>query len=142
MDRIEALVAEIIDNQKGSLARIVSPKTIAVLARGDIFAVIFHSISQSLTLRLHELLKSHEHYHGVVEVLPHLLSHRQIFGFCGPSMKLEKRILFVLSGEISDQPGDSSGEASLVDEVVEWLKDNYPLIGLDIHTKGVEFNTV
>ena len=139
VEHVEALIAQIIHNQEGSLTRIMSDKSIAEMARGDIFAVIFDSIDRSLTLRLHNLLKDIEPYRGLVQVLPHLPWHRQVFGDCPPSMRLEAKSLFVWSSEDPDQSDEEGEEARVSDEIVQWAKTKYPLLGLSVQKKAIGF---
>lgn len=138
VEHIEALIAQIVHNQEGSLTRVVSDESIAEMARGNIFAVIFDSIDRSLTVRLHDLLKKVEPYRGLVQVLPHLPRHRQVFGGCPPSLRLEAKTLFVWSPE---DPGqfDDEEEPGVPDEIVQWVKEEYPLLGLSVQKKAVGF---
>jgi len=139
LDQIVTFVARLIHNQEGSLTRVVSDESIIKAVRGDIFAVIIHSIGRSLTLRLHEGLKSTEQYRGMIQILPHLAVHRQIFGFCPPTMRLENKSLFIWSSEDVDQHDEDDEEARLAQEVVTWARKEHPLLGLKVQTKAVGF---
>jgi hypothetical protein len=137
LDQIEGLLARIIHNQEGSLTRVVSNESVALLARGDIYAVILHSIGRSSAIQLHERLAPTEHYRGFVQVLPHLASHRQLFGHCPPSIRVEKKALYVWCFRDADEQGEDGEESQLADEVVEWGKSEYPLLGLKMQKKFV-----
>lgn len=137
-DQIMELLARLIYNQDGSLTRVVSDESIPELVCGDIFAVIIHSIRRSLALRVHELLKSTGPYRAMIQVLSNVATHRQIF-FCAPTMRLEKKTLFIWHSESQDSVERTSEESTLADEMGVWAKDNYPLIGLDVQKKPAGF---
>jgi hypothetical protein len=135
-DKITLFVAGLIHNQEGSLTRLASDESILELVRGDVFAVIIHSIGRRLALQLHEVLKSTEHYRGMIQVLPHLATHRQIFAFCPPTMRVESKSLFVWSSNDAGEP-DEGGEGNmLADEMVTWARNEYPLLGLKVQKKA------
>jgi hypothetical protein len=138
-DEFETFVARLIRNQKESITRIISDESIVELIRGDIFAVIIHSIGRSLALQLHESLGSSERYRGMIQILPQLAIHRKLFGSCPPIMRLEKKSLFVWYSDGSD-PGDGESEESrTANEMCKWARDEYPLLGLDVQKKSVGF---
>ena len=135
-DQMVQFLARLIHNQEGSLTRIVSDESMVEAVRGDTYAVIMHSIRRSLVLQLHDLLKPTEGYRGLIEVLPHLSVHRQIFGFCPPTSRVEQKSLFVLSTTEEGQSDEDDG-SKVVDEMIEWVREKYPLLGLDVVKKHV-----
>jgi hypothetical protein len=139
MDEIVPFAARLIHNQEGSMTRVVSDESIVEMVRGDVFAVIVHSIRRSLAVRLHELLKSTDEYRGFIQILPHLAIHRQIFGFCPPALRLERKSLFIWSPEDSDSAVESYDEPAMADEMCEWAREQYPLMGLEVRKKSVGF---
>jgi hypothetical protein len=140
-DEIALFVARLIHNQDGSLTRVVSDDSVVELVRDDVFAVIVHSVGRSLCLRLHELLKPIEQYRGMVQVLPHLAIHREIFAFCPPTMRIEDRSLFIWSTEDADEHSERNEESELAEEMVAWARDVYPLLGLRVEKKAVGLKT-